>query len=70
MIVVPVDIPVTRPLLNPTVATEVVVLLQVPPGVASLNAVVAATQIVVAPVIGDSGLTVIVLETIQPVPSE
>lgn len=53
------------------VATVVLLLLQVPPVVASVSAEVAPTHIVVAPLIGDgAGLMVSVLLTVQPEPSE
>ena len=63
MVAVPADTPVTVPVL-PTVATVVVVLLQAPPVVASLNPVVDPAQTVAVPVIvpaDGNGLTVTTL---------
>ena len=52
------------------VATVVILLLHVPPGVASLNVVFAPTQIVVAPTIGaGSGFTTNDVVVIHPVPN-
>ena len=53
-------VPLVTPVTTPdevTVAIEVLALLQVPPGVASLNVVVKPWQTVVVPVIGASGST-------------
>ena len=58
MVVAPPETPVTTPLVPSMVATDVVVLVQVPPGVASLSVVVEPAQIVVIPVIGAVALTV------------
>ena len=61
----PLAIPVTTPLIS-IVATAVLELLQVPPGVASFNAVVKPWQTVVVPVTGESGFTVTVVVAKQP----
>jgi hypothetical protein len=58
--------PETIPLPVPMVATEVVELVHVPPVTISDRTVVRPAQIVVAPVMGDSGLTVTVLTAIHP----
>ena len=62
------DIPVTIPE-ELTVATAVLLLLQVPPGVASVSAVVEPTQRVSVPAIG-AGLLFAVMVSVakQPVP--
>ena len=71
MLAVPADTPVTIPVEDPAVATAVLPLLHAPPGVTSLNAVVAPIQTLVAPVIPEgSGLTVTVTMDAQPVTSE
>lgn len=62
---VPVVTALTRPEVA-MVATPVVVLLQDPPGVASLNAVVAPAHDEEAPVIGESAFTVSVRVAKQP----
>lgn len=65
----PAERPFTRPVAIPTVATEVVLLVHVPPPVL-LNAVVLPTQTLETPVIADgSELTVIVFVVVHPVPS-
>ena len=56
--VTPPDTPVIIPVVSPAVATDIFVLLQVPPAVASLNVVVLPWHIVADPVIGATGLTV------------
>ena len=59
---VPADAPVTSPVALLTVATEVLLLLHVPPVVASVNVVVEPTHTADAPLIAaGSGLTVIVV---------
>lgn len=64
----PAATPVTRPEPDTTVATAVLPLLQVPPGVPSASRVVLPAQTVVRPVImKGSGFTVITLVMIQPV---
>ena len=71
MVAVPAVMPVTSPVDDPTVATEVLLLLHTPPLVASLSAVVNPTQTAAVPVIGTGvGLTVTVVPTAQltPVP--
>ena len=74
MVVVPLVIPVTTPDVF-TVPTAGVLLLQVPPGVALLSAVVAPVQTVSVPVIGavtEPGLTVklllLILKNMLPLP--
>jgi hypothetical protein len=60
MVAEPEATPVITPVDAPTVATEVLPLLQVPPDVASETVVVAPVQTVVVPVIADGApLTVI-----------
>lgn len=64
---VPADIPVTTPVNDPTVATVVLPLVQVPPGTVSVNAVVSPTQIFNTPSIGPGGrFTVSTKVTLQP----
>jgi hypothetical protein len=72
------DVPALTPVATPPpapgpgviVATPVVALLQVPPGVASLNVVVEPTQTIVVPVIAaGSGFTVTVVVMEHPVPN-
>jgi hypothetical protein len=70
-VAVPTEMPETVPLVAPAVATEVLLLLQVPPVVASLKTVDAPTHIIVVPVIGNGlGPTVTVVVTMHPVPKE
>lgn len=65
----PAERPFTIPVAIPTVATEVVLLVHVPPPVL-LNVVVLPTQTLETPVIADgSELTVIVFVVVHPVPS-
>ncbi len=67
---VPVETPETIPVVDPTVATVVLLLSQVPPP-ASDNVVVLPTQTFVVPVMGlGSGFTVIVVVTAQLAPME
>ena len=67
IVTVPVEIPVTVPDIEPTVALLIMLLLQTPPEVASLNVVVPPTHTDVgAPMIGVIGLTTIVATFIQP----
>ena len=49
MIAVPPDTPVTRPVVEPTVATVVRLLLQVPPGLISTRSVVVPAHILLDP---------------------
>lgn len=64
---VPAETPETMPVPEPMVATLVVVLLQVPPGVLD-KVVVDPGHVVVIPDIGDGGaLTVTVVIVMQPV---
>jgi hypothetical protein len=59
MIAVPAITPDTMPEPEPIVATEVLLLLHMPPGVALDNVTVLPIQVTVGPVIGDgNGLTV------------
>ena len=68
IVAVPRDTPVTIPLLIPTVATDVLLLVHVPPAVGSLIDMVAPTQTAVGPVIvPGSGFTVTVIVAAQPV---
>ena len=67
---VPAAIPVTIPVVNPTVAL-VLLQFQLPPVTASLSSVVAPIHTFPAPVIGyGSGFTVTTFVTMQPVPIE
>jgi hypothetical protein len=71
MVAVPVDIPVTKPEPETTVATEVLLLVHAPPPVASVSGVVAPVQTVVVPVMGAAArLTVTDVVAVQPAPSE
>ena len=66
----PLDTPVTSPEV-PIVATPVLTLLHVPPGVASVNVVDEVGQIIndpVVPIAAGNGFTVTVLVAAQPVP--
>ena len=68
MVVVPAVTPVTTPEPETTVATEVLLLVHVPDGVASLSVVVNPEHTAKVPVIfAGNGLTVITLVLIQPV---
>jgi hypothetical protein len=63
----PVAIPVTTPDVDPMLATAVLLLFQVPPGVASLSVLVLPMHRAVVPVIGRGfGFTVAVAVTIHP----
>ncbi len=53
------------PVVPSIVASDVLLLVQVPPGVASANVVVLPTQTEAVPVIGDSALTVMTVDTMQ-----
>jgi len=53
MVAVPVLMPVTEPVLEPTVATPVLLLLQVPPPVALLSVVLAPIHTVDDPAMAD-----------------
>jgi hypothetical protein len=56
---------------KPTVATAVLLLVQVPPGTASLNVVEEDTPVTPIPVIGAGiGITVTTVVTLQPEPIE
>lgn len=66
MVVTPFEMPVTIPDVAPIVATVVLLLVHVPPGVASVNAVVNPWHTVVTPVIGAKGYTVTVVTAVQP----
>ena len=66
---VPVAIADTEPVVAPMVATEVLLLDQVPPPVtASANVVLAPTHSVVLPVIGNNGFTLMVLVAVDTPP--
>jgi hypothetical protein len=61
--------PLTIPLDEPTVAIAILLLLQVPPGVASDKVVVCPTHTLGVPVIGVGGVTTFtVVVATQPVP--
>ena len=63
-------IPNTTPLVKPTVAIVVLLLVHVPPGVASVSVAVCPAQIPVLPVIEPgSGVTVMIFAVAQPVGS-
>jgi hypothetical protein len=63
-------IPLTTPVPATTVATAVLLLLHVPPGLVLLSVVVCPTQVVSEPVIAfGGGFTVTVVIRVQPVPS-
>ncbi len=65
----PVATPVTIPEV-PISAAAVLLLVQVPPGVGSLNEITSPAQIVLTPFIGEgSGFTVSVVFVLQPVTS-
>jgi hypothetical protein len=68
--VLPADTPVTIPVVGPTVATVVVLLVHSPPGTASVNAVLSPVHKEALPVIGNLGLTVIILLAVQLPPIE
>ena len=59
--------PVTIPVVEPIVAAAVLLLLQVPPVVASLNVIVDPAQTLLEPEIADIGLTVIACIAVHPV---
>ena len=62
--------PFTMPDNDPTVAVNIAPEVQVPPVVVLLNVVDEPAQTVALPVMGDNnGLTVIVLETVHPMPT-
>ncbi len=66
----PAETPVTTPVAATTVADARLLLLHVPPVVASLRLMVLPGHTVVGPVIGDGGaFTVIDVEAVHPVPS-
>ena len=56
MVVVPAVIPVTTPEREPTVPTERLPLLQVPPAVALVSVILLPAHTVAVPAIGDNGL--------------
>ena len=58
MVTVPGATPVTIPVVEPTVATDALLVSQMPPDTASLIEIVPPTATVVLPDIGASGLTV------------
>ena len=71
MVSVPAVTPVTTPVLETTVAIELLLLLQSPPIVALFNAVVKPAQTAVVPVLAvDSVLTVKTFVDVQPAGNE
>jgi hypothetical protein len=61
---IPADTPVTTPVDNPTVATDILLLVQLPPGVGFVNVIVVPTQWLLGPELGittGTGLTLIIL---------
>ena len=71
MVSVPGDTLVTDPLPGRTVAIVVVLLLHVPPVVPSANNIADPIHTAVGPNMANgNGLTVTILETVQPAPSE
>jgi hypothetical protein len=63
MVEVPASTPVTMPVEEPILATEVLLLVQIPPLTASVNVMVAVSQTLVAPLMLPAlgaGLTVII----------
>ena len=56
---VPIDTPVTTPVEEPTVANAVLLLLHVPPGVATVNVVVCPTHTLLAPLTDVGGATIV-----------
>jgi hypothetical protein len=70
IVAVPATIPVTTPVAETTVATEVLLLLHVPPVDVLVNAIVKPSHTVDEPdMAAGSGLTVITAVLIQPVPN-
>ncbi len=70
MLAVPTATPVTTPVVKPTLAMVVLLLLQVPPGVALESPPVPPTQTELAPIIADgSGFTVTIAVLVHPVAS-
>ena len=70
MVGLPAETPVTTPVDEPTVVSAVLLLLHVPPPVASLKVAELPTQTTPAPVIAaGAGLTVSSVQAIQPVGS-
>ncbi len=70
IVVVPGEAPDTIPLPEPTVATTVLLLLQVPPVVALDKLIIAPTHTIDPPDIGETGYMVTVLIARHPVPKE
>jgi len=69
IVTTPVEIPDTTPDVAPTVAMDVLLLLQLPPDVASVNVIVDPVHTVLLPDIADTPLvTVIDFVTMQPPP--
>jgi hypothetical protein len=67
IVTIPEPAPVTMPVEDPTVATDVALLLHVPPNVASVKVVVALVQTVDAPpIVAGRAFTVTVLIAMQP----
>ncbi len=71
IVAVPAEIPVTTPVVLPTVATPGALLVHVPPGVASVNVIVEPTHTADGPAItAGNAFTVITLVVEQPPPNE
>lgn len=71
MVTTPAEMPETIPVDKPTAAIPVLLLLHVPPDVASVSVVAVPAHMLAAPLIGEGeGKTVIDLVTVHPVPSE
>ena len=68
IVTLPPAIPDNTPVAEPIVATPVLLLLQVPPPIPLIRAVVAPTHTLLAPVIADKALTVIPTLALQPAP--
>jgi len=69
MVAVPAPVPVIRPPPDGIVATEILLVVQTPPGVASVSATPYPVHTGAIPTIGEIGLTVIVVVLKQPVPN-
>jgi len=71
MVVVPADMPVTVPVKDPIVATEVALLIQVPePVMGSDSVMFPPIHTPEGPVMGNNGFTVIDFVLVHPVPNE
>ena len=65
IVAMPADTPLTKPVDEPTVATDISLLLHTPPGVVLLNVNTPPEQRLPVPVIGDNALIVIALVAVQ-----